>query len=42
VKGLAEVWAFEKLQFSLYTLLIKDNKTNTFSKTHILANQCCA
>jgi len=31
---LAEVWAFEKLQLSLFPLKIKDNLFRTFSKAH--------
>jgi hypothetical protein len=35
-KRLAEVWVFEKLQFSLCLLLIKENRLRIFSKAHVV------
>ena len=39
-KVLLSVWVFEKLQFHLFRLQIKDNELKTYSSAHIAATQC--
>jgi hypothetical protein len=41
-EGLMQYGYLKNFSLAFIPLLIKDNQIQTFSKAHILANQCCA